>query len=56
MSRHKFAPGAIEHHKRTLGTPAQRRELVRWLKLSGLCFACTGAVAFVAGLVNGWLS
>lgn len=56
MNRHIFAPGAIERHRRPLGTPAQRRELVRWLKLSLLCFVCTGALAFLAGLVNGWVS
>jgi hypothetical protein len=52
MSRHMFAPGAIEHHKRVLGTPAQRREL----RLAVLCIVCTGALAFGAGLVVGYLS
>jgi len=53
MNRHHFAPGAIEHYRRPLGTPAQRRELLRWLKLSALLLATTGALAFVAGLVSG---
>lgn len=59
MSRHPFAPGVITRHKRMAAlaaTPAQRRELVRWLKLSLLCFVCTGALAFLAGLVSGWVS
>jgi hypothetical protein len=55
MNRHMFAPGAIEHHKRVLGTPAQRRELVRWVRLAVLCIVCTGGLAFGAGLFVGWL-
>jgi hypothetical protein len=47
-----FAPGAIERHTRPMGTPAQRRELVRWLKLSALCMAAS----VVAGLLAGWLA
>ena len=48
---HPFAPGAIEHHRRPLGTPAQRRELVRWLKLSALVVSASGLVGFVAGVL-----
>jgi hypothetical protein len=49
---HPFAPGAIEAHRRTRTTPAQRRELVRWLKLSALCMAAS----VVLGLLAGWLA
>jgi hypothetical protein len=49
---HPFAPGAIEAHRRTSTTPAQRRELVRWLKLSALCMAAS----VVLGLLAGWLA
>jgi len=48
---HPFAPGAIEHHRRTFGSPAQRRELVRWLKLSALVVSASGLVGFVAGVL-----
>lgn len=53
MNKH-FAPGAIERHRRPLGTPAQRRELVRWLQLALLSMALTGGTALVAGLLAGW--
>lgn len=46
-----YAPGTIEHHRRPLGTPAQRRELVRWLKLSALVVSASGLVGFVAGVL-----
>jgi hypothetical protein len=51
---HPFAPGAIEAHRRTRTrtTPAQRRELVRWLKLSALFMAAS----VVAGLLAWWLA
>lgn len=52
--KHPFAPGAIERHTRQLGTPAQRRELLRWLQLAVLAMALTGTTALLAGLVAGW--
>lgn len=51
--KHLFAPGAIERHTRPLlGTPAQRRELLRWLQLALIAMALTSATALVAGLVS----
>jgi len=49
---HPFAPGTVTRHTRPMGTPAQRRELVRWLKLSALCMAAS----VFAGLLAGWLA
>jgi hypothetical protein len=46
-----FAPGAIERHTRKIGTPAQRRELVRWLQLALVAMAVTGCTALGAGWV-----
>ena len=50
---HPFAPGAIEHHRRPLGTPAQRRELVLWLKRSLAFAAACALLALVAGALVG---
>jgi hypothetical protein len=44
-----FAPGAIERHTRKIGTPAQRRELVRWLQLALVAMALVGCTALGAG-------
>ena len=51
MNRHLFAPGAITRHVRKIGTPAQRRELVRWLQLALVAMALTGCTALAAGWV-----
>jgi hypothetical protein len=51
MTQHPFAPGAIEAHRRTRTTPAQRRELARWLKLSALVVLASVLVGFVAGVL-----
>lgn len=51
-----FAPGAIERHKASLlGTPQQRRELVRWVKGGALWIACSGVAALAAGVIVGVL-
>ena len=55
MNKHPYAPGAIERHRRQIGTPAQRRELLRWLQLALLAMAITGGTALVAGLLAGWI-
>jgi hypothetical protein len=44
-----FAPGAITRHTRRIGTPAQRRELVRWLQLALVAMALVGGTALAAG-------
>lgn len=48
---HPFAPGAIERHTRQRITPALRRELVRWIKLSALFIAASVAVGLLAGVL-----
>lgn len=48
---HPFAPGAIERHTRRIGTPAQRRELVRWMQLAVIAMALVGGTALVSGLL-----
>jgi hypothetical protein len=52
----RFAPGAVEGYRAGFfGSPAQRRELKRWL-LPSLGF--TGVVTLAglaAGLISGWL-
>ena len=53
--KHPFAPGAIERYPRQIGTPAQRRELVRWLQLAAIAMAVTGGTGLVAGLLAGWI-
>ena len=53
--KHPFAPGAIERYPRQIGTPAQRRELVRWLQLAAIAMAATGGTGLVAGLLAGWI-
>jgi branched-subunit amino acid transport protein len=50
---HPFAPGAIESHRRTRTTPAQRRELVRWLKRSLAFAGVVALLALVAGTLVG---
>jgi hypothetical protein len=50
-----LAPGAIERHRRSIGTPEQRRELLRWLQLSLIAMAITGATALVAGLLTAFV-
>jgi hypothetical protein len=53
----RFAPGVIEHEPGgLLGTPAQRRELARWLVPSLLFSAVIGLVGLVVGLIAGRLS
>jgi len=51
MNRRLFAPGAIERHTRRIGTPAQRRELVRWLQLAVVAMVLAGCTALGAGWV-----
>lgn len=46
-----FAPGAITRHTRRIGTPAQRRELVRWLQLALVAMALVGGTALVSGML-----
>ena len=46
-----LAPGAITRHTRRIGTPAQRRELVRWLQLALVAMVLTGCTALGAGWV-----
>lgn len=46
---HPFAPGAITRHVRRIGTPAQRRELVRWMQLAVIAMALVGCTALTAG-------
>lgn len=53
--KHPFAPGAIERHTRPIGTPAQRRELLHWLKLAAIAMAVTGGTGLAAGLLAGWM-
>jgi hypothetical protein len=53
----RFAPGEIEHYRTPfLGTPAQRRDLKRWL-LPSLAFTVTVALCgLAAGVIAGrWL-
>jgi hypothetical protein len=51
--QHPYAPGTIEHHTRSLGTPAQRRELALWLKRSLAFAAVCALLALVAGMAVG---
>ncbi len=46
-----FAPGAIERHTRRIGTPAQRRELTRWMQLAVVAMALVGCTALGAGFL-----
>ena len=46
-----FAPGAITRHVRRIGTPAQRRELVRWMQLAVIAVALVGCTALGAGFL-----
>ncbi|MGS5089038.1 hypothetical protein ACVC7V_21345 [Hydrogenophaga sp. A37] len=49
-----FAPGAIERHKvGLLGTPAQRRELKRWLLPSLAFTVVVGLCALAVGVIAG---
>jgi hypothetical protein len=50
---HPFAPGTVTRHTRPMGTPAQRRELVRWLKRSLAFAASVALLALVAGTLVG---
>jgi hypothetical protein len=54
MNRHLFAPGAIERHRRPFATPAQRRELRRWLKISTPMVVLAGTFGFLLGLARGF--
>lgn len=50
----RFAPGAIEHHRRSVfGTREQRRELRRWIGYLLLAFAICGLVAAAGGFFAG---
>ena len=55
MNKHPYAPGTIERHHRPLFTPAQRREMLRWLQLAFLAMSITGGTGLVAGLLAGWI-
>lgn len=50
----RFAPGTVESYRRPwLGTPLQRRELVRWVgRLAGFG-AVVVLAAFAAGVIAG---
>ena len=56
MTRHPFAPGAIEAHRRPLWLPAQRRKLARWLVLALAMVGAASIVGMVAGLLSGVVS
>ncbi|MDP3322373.1 MAG: hypothetical protein Q8S71_02360 [Hydrogenophaga sp.] len=50
----RLAPGVIEGHKvGLLGTPAQRRELMRWLKPSLAFTAVVGLCGLAVGVIAG---
>lgn len=50
----RLAPGVIEGHKvGWLGTPAQRRELMRWLKPSLAFTAVVGLCGLAVGVIAG---
>ena len=52
----RFAPGAVESYRRPLlGTPLQRRELVRSLRRLAGWGAVMVAAAFAAGVIAGRL-
>lgn len=46
-----LAPGVITRPKRRIGTPAQRRELVRWLQLAVVAMALVGGTALVSWML-----
>jgi hypothetical protein len=50
--QHPFAPGAIEHHRRPFGTPAQRRELWAWLVAGSVVCGLVFGLALAAGIVT----
>jgi hypothetical protein len=53
----RFAPGAVEKYRAPFfGSPAQRRELLRWLKPSLAFTAAVILAGLAAGLIAGWLS
>jgi hypothetical protein len=54
MKRAPFAPGTVERHRRPFATPAQRRELRRWLKISTAMVVLAGTVGFLLGLARGF--
>lgn len=58
MRRHDFAPGVIEHHKRSglLGTAAQRAELKRVLRGYAIWMLCSFAIGLIGGLGSGLLT
>lgn len=49
---HPFAPGAITRHTRRIGTPAQRRELVKWIYVAGVMGALALILGFSAGVLQ----
>lgn len=52
----RLAPGATEGYRAPfLGTPAQRRELVRLLKFGALWVVVFGLSGYAAALIAGWL-
>lgn len=56
MNRFPFAPGVVQGtRRRWLGNTAQRRELLRWVWVSVLCFAIFGLSGLAAGLITGVL-
>ena len=55
MKRFFFAPGAVERHRRPIGTPAQRRELLRWLQMALIAMTATGGTALIAGVLSALL-
>lgn len=49
---HAFAPGAIEHHRRPLATPAQWRALATWAQRTAALLAIVCLIAFTAGYLT----
>lgn len=54
MNRFPFAPGAVSYARRGwLGTRAQRRELLRWLRASAAFLVVVGVCFLAAGILMG---
>lgn len=54
MNRFPFAPGAVSYARRGwLGTRAQRRELLRWLRASAAFLVVVGVCFLAAGYLMG---
>lgn len=51
----RFAPGSIERYRPRLGSPAQRRELLRWAVLLAVYGALLVVFGFAVGVISGRL-